>query len=122
MRLLSPLLIVAVSASAAARPAHRRNFRVENAVYAENQQQAESRTVTIFAGGLVYDFLEQPPEAIVLDQAAGHFTLLDLQRRVTELSTEEVAAFSEKLKQRVLSDKEDPLRKTPAHVHGRTQV
>ena len=95
---------------AAARPVAADNFRVENAVFAENQQQPESRTITIFAGGLVYDFLDQPPEAIVLDQAAGRFTLLDLQRRVrTVLSTEEVAAFSEKLKQRAAQYKDDAL-------------
>jgi len=110
-RWLLPLVLgLLVVGLAVARPAAGDDFRVENSVFAENQQQPESRSTTIFAGGLVYDFLDRPPEAIVLDQAAGRFTLLDLQRRVrTELPMEDVAAFSRQLKQWAAQHKDDPL-------------
>ncbi len=76
-----------------------KDFRVENKVFSGNAAEAESQGTTIFAGGQVYDFLDQPAEAVVLDPANERFLLLDSVRRVTaEVSTKEVVAFNERQK------------------------
>ena len=57
---------------------------------------------TIFHEGLVYDFLNEPAEVIVFDQAHRRFILLDLSRHVrSEISTDDVQAFVNRAKQRL---------------------
>ncbi|MGA2618817.1 MAG: hypothetical protein ABSF26_14490 [Thermoguttaceae bacterium] len=85
------------------------DFRVTNRVYAGSDQKPQSQGTTIFYGGRVYDFLDEPAEVIVLDKAAGRFTLLDDQHRVrAELTPGEVAAFVARIKQRAAAH-QDPL-------------
>jgi hypothetical protein len=87
------------------------NFRVENEVFSEGQQGPTSRSTTIFYNGVVYDYLQEPDETIVFDQAGGRFTLLDGRRRVQiRLTTDEVAAFSQRLKHEA-EKQPDPLLK-----------
>jgi hypothetical protein len=75
-------------------------FRVENKVFAGDEDEPRVRSTTIFCHGVVYDYLEQPAEVTVFDQAHGRFVLLDLKRRLkTELSTEQVAEFTKRLRQ-----------------------
>ncbi len=77
------------------------DFRIENEVFLSGSKRPDSRSTTIFHGGVVYDYLEQPPEVIVFDRQAGRFALLDTARRVrTELTTREVLDFSRRLQQR----------------------
>ena len=72
------------------------DFRVDNKVFNGNAAEPESHGTTIFAGGQVYDFLDQPAEVVVLDPVHERFLLLDSTRRVTaEVTTKEVVAFND---------------------------
>jgi hypothetical protein len=74
---------------------------VENEVFFNGGKKADSRSSTIFHGGMVFDYLEEPPEVIVFDKQGGRFVLLDTVRRVrTEVTTQEVLAFTQRLQQR----------------------
>lgn len=72
------------------------DFCVQNKVYF-GKEVVESNTV--FSAGTVYDFLESPQEITLFDAARNRFVVLDPARRVkTEVSTEQVNAFTDKLK------------------------
>jgi hypothetical protein len=74
---------------------------VENEVFIGGGKRADSRSTTIFRDGLVFDYLDEPAEVIVFDKPGSRFVLLDTARRVrTELTTEEVLAFTQRLQQR----------------------
>lgn len=76
-------------------------FRVDNAVYAGRDKEPAVRTTTIFLNGVVYDFMEQPQEAIVLEAELGRFTLLSMHRRIrAELSVDDVLALTRSVRQR----------------------
>ncbi|MGA2031111.1 MAG: hypothetical protein ABSG68_02540 [Thermoguttaceae bacterium] len=76
------------------------DFRVDNEVSGGNSKEPDTRSTTIFLGDNVYDYMEHPAETIVLEKALGRFALLDTARRVrTELSTRDVLAFNDRLKQ-----------------------
>jgi hypothetical protein len=81
-------------------PALGDDFRVDNVVYAAEQQTPSTETTTIFSGGVVYDYLKSPAETVVFDRTAGRFTLLNLTHQVrAELTTTELATFSDGLQQ-----------------------
>jgi hypothetical protein len=87
------------------------DFRLENRVYLEGKKEPESRTVTLFHGGMVYDFLSDPGEVTIFDKATGRFILLNMaNREQTELTVAELKAFTEKLKQSAGKQK-DPVYK-----------
>jgi len=91
------------------RPALGEDFRVDNAVYVGDQKEPSSESTTIFQAGVVYDCLKTPAETVVFDKRAGRFSLLNLShRKRTELTTDEVAAFIDRL-QPVAAKSEDPL-------------
>jgi len=74
------------------------NFRVDNAVYASDQKEPLSRSVTIFHDGVVYDCMKTPAETVVFDKAAKRFVLLNMTNRTrAELSIREVTAFIKRL-------------------------
>jgi len=76
-------------------------FRIDNSVYAGKDKEPAVRTTTIFLKGAVYDFMEQPHEAVVLESELGRFTLLDMTRRVrAELTVDEVVEVARGLGQR----------------------
>ena len=84
-------------------------FKVENTVYVSNQEKAVGQSTTIFHGGAVYDFLKEPAEAVIFEKAANRFILVDVARHTrTELSTEDVAKFTQRLQQRTAKSA-DPL-------------
>ena len=75
-------------------------FRVENKVFVEDEKEPRVESTTIFYAGVVYDYLKEPAEITVFDKARGRFVLLDVARQVkTELTTEAVAAVTERLKE-----------------------
>lgn len=87
------------------------DFRVENRVYIGGKSTPDSQGVTIFYGGLVYDFLSDPAEVIVFDKAHEQFSMLDIGRRArADLSTGEVRAFVERVRQR-LAGHSDPMKR-----------
>jgi len=90
----------AVTVVGAGHTAGQEQFRIENRVFVDDEEEPQVKSTTIFYAGAVYDYLEAPAEVTVFDQAHGRFVLLDLTRRVkTELTTEQVATFVEHLKE-----------------------
>jgi hypothetical protein len=84
-------------------------FKVENAVYVSTQEKAVSQSTTIFHGGAVYDFLTEPAEVAIFEKTGNRFILVDVARRTrTELSTENVTTFTQRLQQRAAKSA-DPL-------------
>ncbi|HWC90958.1 MAG TPA: hypothetical protein VG433_14910 [Pirellulales bacterium] len=72
------------------------DFCVQNKVYF-GKDTVESTTV--FSAGTVYDFLESPQEITLFDAPRNRFVVLDPTRRIkTEVTTEQVDAFTEKVK------------------------
>lgn len=84
------------------------DFRVENRIFVGGQRKPISQSATIFLDGVVYDYLEDPAEAIVFEKGRDRFILLDTIRRVrAELPTSKLAAFTRRLQQSA-SAQEDP--------------
>jgi hypothetical protein len=93
--LLSTSLLLVVPVQAA-------DFRVDNSVFVEGQSQPQSRGVTIFCDGLVYDFLTEPAEVIVFDKPHRRFLVLDLTRHVQcQLNIDDVKGFVDRVKQKL---------------------
>jgi hypothetical protein len=108
-RLFLAALFIACAAAADTPARAADEFRISNAVYVEGQDRPQSKSVTIFQAGLVYDFLADPAETVVFDKAHGRFALLDGARRVQcEVSTEEVAAFIDQAKKLLAGEKNAP--------------
>jgi hypothetical protein len=83
-------------------------FRIENRVFLEGKKEPESRSLTLFHEGMVYDFLSEPSEVTVFDKATGHFILLNMAKQEqTELSIAAINAFVEKLTQ-LANKQKDP--------------
>ena len=80
--------------------AGKEEFRIENKIFVDGEKEPQVQSTTIFQDGVVYDYLADPAEVTVFDVQRRRFVLLDLERRVkTELTTDRVASFSERLKQ-----------------------
>ncbi len=85
------------------------DFRIDNAVYASDQKEPSSESVTIFHDGTVYDFLKAPAETVVFQKTAGRFVLLNrTHRKRTELSTADVTMFVTQLRPKAVESK-DPV-------------
>ncbi len=85
------------------------DFKVENSVYTGDEPEPASRTTTYFKGGAVYDCMTAPAEVAIFEKSANRFVLVDVSRRVrTELSTKQIAAFTQRLKE-VAARNVDPL-------------
>ena len=107
-RLLLCLLPTCVFAipipEAAAVMADTEGFRVDNSVFSGRDKEPTVRTTTIFLNGDVYDFMEKPQEAIVLEAELGRFTLLNMARRIrAELSVEQVTELIQGLRERAVA-------------------
>jgi hypothetical protein len=101
-RVLAAALLLSCGTTLVTKAAPAADFRVQNAVFAQGQSQPQSQGVTIFYGGLVYDFLNEPAEVIIFDKAHRQFSLLDITRRVrSQISIDEVRAFANRAKQRL---------------------
>ena len=67
-------------------------------------------SVTMFRGGVVYDFIDSPEEITILDPPRDRFVVLDVTRKVKVAVTEvTIKAFSEKLRQEAQARKVDLL-------------
>ncbi|OHB68096.1 MAG: hypothetical protein A2V70_07575 [Planctomycetes bacterium RBG_13_63_9] len=77
------------------------DFRVDSSVFLGSRDKPVSESTTIFHGGAVYDYLKEPAEVVVFEKDQNRFVLLDSVRRVrAELTTKQVKAFTEQLRQR----------------------
>lgn len=98
-----------------AAPAWADDFRVENAIFLDNEKQPRIESTTIFAAGLVYDYLKSPAEVTVFDPSRGRFVLLDLSRRVrTEVDLLKIHRLCEQI-QTWAAKQSDPLLNFLAH-------
>ena len=78
----------------------REDFRVDNKIFIGSSKKPYSRSTTIFHQGMVYDYLDDPAEIVVLDKEAGRFVLLDTVRKVrAELALDDVLQFTRRLQQ-----------------------
>jgi hypothetical protein len=79
-------------------PATAEDFRIQTRVYKEDEETPISQNLTLFRGGVVYDYLTEPAETTVYDRPRGgkpgRFVLLDPARQVqTEVSLERLNRF-----------------------------
>ena len=112
-RLLLPFVWPTVAASPAEQP-KAEDFKVENSVYTGDEQEPASRTITYFKGEVVFDSMKAPAEVAIFEKSADRFVLLDVSRRVrTQLSTKQIAAFTQRLKE-LAARNVDPLIKFSA--------
>lgn len=77
------------------------DFRVDTEVFVGEEEEPIVETLTIFADGLVYDFLlGKQQETTIFDPHRGEFTLLDLDRQVkATVSTQDVLDYTFALEQ-----------------------
>jgi len=88
-----------------------KDFRIENKVFSDDEEEPCIQSTTIFHEGVVYDYLVDPAEVTVLDKEHGRFVLLDMTRRVkTELPTERLVSFGDTLRRRS-QEESDPFKK-----------
>ncbi|TWU29477.1 hypothetical protein [Bythopirellula polymerisocia] len=90
-------------------------LRIETDIFAEDEEEPLSRTVTLFDSNTVFDFTENPPAVAVFRPPSpsheGQFILLDLQsEKRTEVSTQRITGLIDKLV-RWARDQKDPLLK-----------
>jgi hypothetical protein len=76
------------------------NFRIESEVFLGKEKEPVSESLTLFHGGVVYDFLLTAPEEIsVFDPLRSRFVLLDVTRRVkATLTLDDLQAATEAIK------------------------
>ena len=106
IRTLVACLVVAVST-------HGESFRIETKIYVGEQEEPTSETMTLFEGGVVYDFLAAPKQIAVFRKPSadrpGRFILLDPQREFrTELDTERIDRALTKIRDWA-SEQPDPM-------------
>jgi hypothetical protein len=78
-------------------------FRIETKIFVGDEEQPVSENTTLFLDGVVYDFLNSPPQTAVFRKPAGNkpgrFILLNADDRTrTELSTAQLEGAMEKLR------------------------
>jgi hypothetical protein len=82
--------------------AQSQDFRIETHVFVGDEPEPVSHTVTLFASGVVYDFVDEPSQTAVFRHPTatrpGQFILLDpTGQRRTEISTERIERLMKKL-------------------------
>ncbi len=94
------LLLAGMFGIVAGNAARAEDFRVDNAVYPDNQKEPSSESTTIFHDGMVYDCMKSPSETVVFDRVAGRFLLLNAANRTrAELTTSDVTAFTARIQE-----------------------
>jgi hypothetical protein len=95
-------------------PAAADDFRIDNKVYVEGQKEPVGASTTIFRGGVLFDFMQQPEEITILDENGKRFILLDVRRKIrADLPLPAVADFADRLKRRA-EESDDPFVKFQA--------
>jgi hypothetical protein len=95
---------------ASALPAAAQEFRIDTELFVGKEREPAAETLTLFSGGLIYDFLLTKPEEITLfDPLRGRFTLLDPVRKIRSgVATQEVLEYMLALESHAVAAK-DPL-------------
>jgi len=83
------LLAAALLVCGLSTPVSGQDFRVDTEVFLGEEKEPFTDTLTLFADGLVYDFLpaSQPREITIFDPRMQHFTLLDPTRKLKTIIT-----------------------------------
>jgi hypothetical protein len=83
------------------------DFRIDTEFFQAEEKEPCLETLTIFAGGVVYDFRwTEPREITVFDPLHGRFTLLDETRKVKAVvTTQELIDFSLELEKHAAEQK-----------------
>jgi hypothetical protein len=110
------IVVLAFAGGLAQSPAARgQEFRIETKIYSGEKAEApQSESLTLYAQGVVYDFLlPSPGEIAVFKPSAGEkpgrFILIDPARGIrTELSTDEILTYLTEM-QRIAAEQKDPL-------------
>lgn len=85
------------------------DFRVDSTVFFPGAKPSAS--ITLFAAGKVYDFLDARQETIVFDKAADAIVILDLAKQTrTELSMGDVSTAIGRLREAARSDQRESIR------------
>jgi hypothetical protein len=76
------------------------DFRIETEVFMDGSKEPTVETVTIFSGGVVYDFLRTGVEEITLfDRGRNRLVLMDTWRKVkTELTLDSILTYVAQMK------------------------
>ena len=99
---LAPLALIALSAVPMANTTRAADFRIHTKMYANAGTTPEGENITIFHDGLVYDFCEDPVEAVVFDPAGRRFVLLESRRQqLAEISLEQIDTLLPALRQKL---------------------
>lgn len=90
------LFLTVLALSVAPRgPLDAQDFRVETDVFEEDSKNPIAENLTLFAGGIIYDFLLTDPEEVtVLDLSRARLVLLSPTKKIrTDIPTEQVLSF-----------------------------
>jgi len=79
------------------------DFRIATKIYLGDSESPISETTTLFLEGVVYDFLEEPPQVAVFRKPSsdkvGRFILLSSAHKIrTELTTDKISGAVDKLR------------------------
>src|SRR5207245_6222896 len=76
--------------------------------YTNVGKTSASENVTIFQDGRVYDFCEDPAEAVVFDPAGGRFVLLEPKRQqLAEIGLEQIDVLLPAIRQKLAERKDE---------------
>jgi len=107
--LLSSVALCLCNVGAMPRDCLGQEFRVETDVFVDDQKDPIVETLTIFADGVVYDFLLTGVEEITLfDPLRNRLVLMDTERHVkTELSLDSILTFAAEMKSQLTDAQRD---------------
>src|SRR5262245_827621 len=114
-------LLLALASAFLPAASYCQDFRVDTEVFYGQEKQPALETLTIFAGGTVYDFLlSQPREVAIFDSRNGRFVLLDEGRQVkSEVNAQDLLEFTATLEAEAAKRKQ-PLVAFVAHPQFET--
>lgn len=86
-------------------------FRMETSVFEGSNKKAQSKNLTLFRPGTVYDYLGEPASVAIFDVSRQRFVLLDTQNQLrAEVPLSEVTAFCQALRAQAINGPNEFLR------------
>ena len=111
------LALMITLASSFAIQTHAEDYRIETRVYSADEEEFSSETVTLFTGGVAYDFRDADNRVTIFRPGVadkpGRFLLIDTKRKIkTEIAAEQIAIVMTKLRRWAALQKDSFLRFT----------
>lgn len=96
------------------------DFRIDTDLFVGANKEPETQNLTLFANGVVYDFLLTEPEQVtVLDPVRGRIHLLHVGKQLkTTITTEELLKLTAEIRAREPSDKQSAFFLDPQFEHA----